>query len=101
MRKKLDKYVSASRRIGAAEVRPTSVLCTIGSKEQLQAVREWPRANGLTVSTRGRIPPCQSPRPDRTIDPDRIRDNDERTSDSRCATETVTPFRAADPTFSD
>ena len=55
-RKKLDKYINASRRVASSEARRSTALSSHASKEQLQAVREWASANGYTVSARGRIP---------------------------------------------
>ncbi|MFY1662208.1 histone-like nucleoid-structuring protein Lsr2 [Micromonospora sp. WMMD1274] len=63
LRKALDLYISAGRRIGrgATEVtrgaRRTSRPSTSGmDREQNRAIREWAAKNGFEISERGRIP---------------------------------------------
>lgn len=61
----MSEYVAAARRIGgnsrvrtrpSAGTAPKSRRAVEGGKEDLSEVREWARANGFTVSARGRIP---------------------------------------------
>ena len=60
LRKALDPYVSAARRVNggsrsARQSRGPGSKRDGGSKEDLTAIREWARANGHEVSGRGRI----------------------------------------------
>lgn len=50
----LRKYTSAARRTGGR--RDTRGRNSTTDPEQLAAIRQWARANGHTVSDRGRIP---------------------------------------------
>jgi hypothetical protein len=50
----LHPYVSKARKIGGRRASPKSSAAQT-DKAQLQAMREWARANGLKVSDRGRI----------------------------------------------
>lgn len=52
LRKALDPYVAASRRVGGRKVRHTA---TSSSGVDNRKVREWAKANGVPVSDRGRI----------------------------------------------
>jgi hypothetical protein len=63
LKKALAKYIGAARMIGKMPKPPTNGHARAGgttparaSREQLQAIREWARKNGLEVSDRGRIP---------------------------------------------
>ncbi|NES27367.1 Lsr2 family protein [Micromonospora terminaliae] len=63
LRKALDPYISAGRRIGRGPVeagrapRGTSRPGTSGmDREQNRAIREWAVKNGYEISERGRIP---------------------------------------------
>ncbi|MBM7770878.1 hypothetical protein JOD54_001082 [Actinokineospora baliensis] len=59
LRTELERYVSAGRRTGG---RRATVAARVGGaparvdREQLRAIREWARTNGLEVSDRGRLP---------------------------------------------
>ncbi|MBV9593921.1 MAG: Lsr2 family protein [Actinobacteria bacterium] len=61
LREALAKYIGHARRAGRA-ARPAPTPVRSGrtparvDREQLQAIREWARTNGHTVSDRGRIP---------------------------------------------
>lgn len=57
LRRQLEKYLRASRRVAAAAP-PQRVDDARGQSDphQLQAVRDWARRNGHEVSDRGRIP---------------------------------------------
>jgi Lsr2 len=59
LEKLLAPYVAASRKVGRAApvARTRRVKSTngAGSKEQLQAIREWARSSGYEVAERGRI----------------------------------------------
>ncbi|GAA5154810.1 Lsr2 family protein [Pseudonocardia eucalypti] len=57
LREVLAAYVSAARRAGGARSRSGSggLRRTTVDREQNQAVREWARKRGMTVSERGRI----------------------------------------------
>ncbi|WP_431795256.1 histone-like nucleoid-structuring protein Lsr2 [Microbacterium enclense] len=52
----LAPFVDAARSIGSAGRQSTSRTLRAKSDLDLAAVREWARANGHTVSDRGRIP---------------------------------------------
>ncbi|SCL35383.1 Lsr2 protein [Micromonospora nigra] len=63
LRKALDPYISAGRRIGRGAVesarapRRTAGSGTSGmDREQNRAIREWAAKNGYKISERGRIP---------------------------------------------
>ncbi|RZS79464.1 Lsr2 protein [Motilibacter rhizosphaerae] len=61
LRDALAPYVGAGRRVGgrsSAAARPAARPARAASspKQDTGAVREWARANGFTVSDRGRIP---------------------------------------------
>ncbi|MFR9777905.1 histone-like nucleoid-structuring protein Lsr2 [Micromonospora sp. MS34] len=63
LRKALDPYISAGRRIGRGPVeagraaRRTGRPATAGmDREQNRAIREWAAKNGYEISERGRIP---------------------------------------------
>ncbi|MFD2765027.1 histone-like nucleoid-structuring protein Lsr2 [Micromonospora eburnea] len=63
LRKALDPYISAGRRIGRGPVesvrtaRRTARAATSGmDREQNRAIREWATKNGYEISERGRIP---------------------------------------------
>ncbi|SBT42365.1 histone-like nucleoid-structuring protein Lsr2 [Micromonospora narathiwatensis] len=63
LRKALDPYISAGRRIGRGPVesvratRRTARPATSGmDREQNRAIREWATKNGYEISERGRIP---------------------------------------------
>jgi len=49
-------YIEHGRPVTSTKVRPTTGRATKADREQTQAIREWGRANGYTVSDRGRIP---------------------------------------------
>ena len=51
LRKALDQYVSAGRKVSTGRKRSTSTKST----EDLAAIREWAKANGYEVSDRGRV----------------------------------------------
>ncbi|MBY6349826.1 histone-like nucleoid-structuring protein Lsr2 [Rhodococcoides corynebacterioides] len=57
LRKQLDKYLRASRRVAvAAPSQPVGGVRGQSDTHQLQAVRDWARRNGHEVSDRGRVP---------------------------------------------
>lgn len=63
LRKALDPYINAGRRIGRGSVdtgRPPRRLGASGGsgmdREQNRAIREWAAKNGYKISERGRIP---------------------------------------------
>ncbi|MFC4147579.1 Lsr2 family protein [Micromonospora mangrovi] len=63
LRKALDPYISAGRRIGRGPVEPTRATRRPGrpaspgmDREQNRAIREWATKNGYEISERGRIP---------------------------------------------
>ncbi|MGK5740875.1 histone-like nucleoid-structuring protein Lsr2 [Micromonospora sp. URMC 103] len=63
LRKALDPYISAGRRIGRGPVesartprRPTRSGGAVMDREQNRAIREWAVQNGYKISERGRIP---------------------------------------------
>lgn len=57
LRKQLDKYLKASRRVAvAATSQSAGAVRGESDPHQLQAVRDWARRNGHEVSDRGRIP---------------------------------------------
>jgi hypothetical protein len=60
LRDALATYVANARRVGRGTARPAGGArrgrTTRGDREQTQAIREWGRKNGWTVSSRGRIP---------------------------------------------
>ena len=57
LRTVLQRYVSAGRRTGARRPAPISGSHEAPAKaHDSQQIREWARARGLEVSTRGRIP---------------------------------------------
>jgi hypothetical protein len=55
-RNSLQKYLAASRKVGAARQARQAVAVPKTGKEQTQAIREWAREEGYEVSDRGRIP---------------------------------------------
>ncbi|SCG68022.1 histone-like nucleoid-structuring protein Lsr2 [Micromonospora inositola] len=63
LRKALDPYISAGRRIGRGPVeagratrRPGRPATAGMDREQNRAIREWATKNGYEISERGRIP---------------------------------------------
>ncbi|GAA4563296.1 Lsr2 family protein [Micromonospora coerulea] len=63
LRKALDPYISAGRRIGRGPVEATRPARRAGrpaapgmDREQNRAIREWAAKNGYEISERGRIP---------------------------------------------
>ncbi len=50
----MDKYVSAARRIGGRRQSSRSGK-TDGDRARLSKIRDWARANGMNVASRGRI----------------------------------------------
>lgn len=59
LRKALDEFVGAARRTGARQAQATSGRTPVragGDRAQNQAIREWARNQGKSVSERGRIP---------------------------------------------
>lgn len=60
LREALAAYIAAARRVsngrGRAPVRVPEPRRAAVDREQNQAIREWARKRGLTVSARGRIP---------------------------------------------
>ena len=57
LRKQLDKYLRASRRVAVvAQSQPVGGVHGQSDPHQLQAVRDWARRNGHDISDRGRIP---------------------------------------------
>ncbi len=50
----MDKYVSAARRIGGRRQSSRSGN-TDGDRARLSKIRDWARANGMNVASRGRI----------------------------------------------
>lgn len=50
LRKTLSKYVTAARRVGGRQTKPT------GTRGHTAEIRAWARDNGHTVPDRGRIP---------------------------------------------
>ena len=57
LRELLAPYMDAGRRVASSgSVAKTNRPRSAGSGRDLQKVREWARANGHTVSDRGRIP---------------------------------------------
>ncbi|MFF5174533.1 Lsr2 family protein [Micromonospora sp. NPDC000089] len=63
LRKTLDPYISAGRRMGRGAVeparparRPTRPGVSGMDREQNRAIREWAGKNGYEISERGRIP---------------------------------------------
>ena len=63
LRKALDPYISAGRRIGRGPVeaaratrRPGRPTTSGMDREQNRAIREWATKNGYEISERGRIP---------------------------------------------
>jgi hypothetical protein len=63
LRKALDPYISAGRRIGRGAVdsartprRPAASGTSGMDREQNRAIREWAVKNGYKISERGRIP---------------------------------------------
>ncbi|GGM83637.1 Lsr2 family protein [Longimycelium tulufanense] len=60
LREALAEFVAAARRAGGTangtgRRRPSSTITPPARREELQAIREWARAHGHTVSDRGRI----------------------------------------------
>lgn len=57
LRNALQRYVSASRRVGgrSARGRVGGAGSASADREQLAAIRAWGRANGYQVSERGRV----------------------------------------------
>ena len=49
--KSLDKYIAVATKVAGTSSRKPAR----GSKEDLTAIREWGKENGLTVSARGRV----------------------------------------------
>jgi hypothetical protein len=63
LRKALDPYISAGRRLGRGNVdagrpvrRPARAAVSGMDREQNRAIREWAAKNGYEISERGRIP---------------------------------------------
>ncbi|MDH6460720.1 hypothetical protein M2302_000881 [Micromonospora sp. A200] len=63
LRKALDPYISAGRRMGRGNVeagrpvrRPARAAVSGMDREQNRAIREWAAKNGYEISERGRIP---------------------------------------------
>ncbi|MEU7611347.1 Lsr2 family protein [Micromonospora sp. NPDC049204] len=63
LRKSLDPYINAGRRIGRGPVESTRSIRRPGrpvgagmDREQNRAIREWAVKNGYKISERGRIP---------------------------------------------
>jgi hypothetical protein len=59
LRKNLDGFVGAARRIGGRVKRGTGArgaATPAANREQTKAIREWARKNGFELSDRGRIP---------------------------------------------
>ncbi|MFC9786952.1 Lsr2 family protein [Rhodococcus sp. NPDC127528] len=52
--RKLDYYISHATKVGTKNQRRATPRST-GSPDQTKAIREWAAANGLNVSSRGRI----------------------------------------------
>lgn len=55
LREAVKRYVNAARKIGRAQQQRTSSR-DAQSRQDVQAVREWAKANGHEVSERGRLP---------------------------------------------
>ncbi len=55
MVKALQPYITAARRSGGRRSGPGRTTSRGADKDQLAKIREWARANGHTVSDRGRI----------------------------------------------
>lgn len=53
--KALEPFTSRARRIGSGRRSSTKPPAEKINKDQLQAMRDWARANGFTVSDRGRV----------------------------------------------
>ena len=58
LREKLAKYVDHGTRVTPQKTRRSQrvVKPPVSGRDQVQAVRDWARQNGYTVSARGRIP---------------------------------------------
>ncbi len=57
LRDALTEFVSHARRLGGRSRRGQAASTTAGrSRTDTEAIREWARANGHTISDRGRIP---------------------------------------------
>ena len=58
LREKLTKYMEHGTRVTPQRTRQTrrTVKPAVSGRDQVQAVRDWARQNGYTVSARGRIP---------------------------------------------
>ena len=71
----LSDYVEAGRKVGKLGAAPTATQRRSNgsgvrqSREQTQAIREWGKANGYTISDRGRIPSQVQEAFDRTHQP--------------------------------
>jgi hypothetical protein len=55
LRKAMGRYVDAARKVGGRRGRRGRVRAG-RDREQLAAIREWAKQQGMTVSDRGRIP---------------------------------------------
>jgi hypothetical protein len=57
LREKLAKYVDNGTRVTPQKTRPARRVAkpAVSGRDQVQAVRDWARQNGYTVSARGRI----------------------------------------------
>jgi hypothetical protein len=56
LRDSVAEFVAAGRRVRAAAARPAATTKRRSSRDDVQAVREWAKGQGFTVSDRGRIP---------------------------------------------
>lgn len=54
LRKKLEPYIAAARKSGAAGLAPAAAKRT--PRREALAIREWAKANGYELDERGRIP---------------------------------------------
>lgn len=52
LRKSLDDFISHGRKVGAGRARKAAA----SSQVDTRAVRKWAKANGIEISSRGRIP---------------------------------------------
>jgi hypothetical protein len=57
LRKTVDTYVAAARRVdrGRARTARSRGAVTAGNRERNQAVRDWARSQGIDISSRGRL----------------------------------------------
>lgn len=56
LRKALEPWAGAARRVGGRKTRGTSSKASSGSGVDSKAVRAWAASNGIELSARGRIP---------------------------------------------